>query len=98
MRSATEKRALRMRRERPFTTIHVGIPEDLVVDLTDMAVATGYEGYEDLVRSYIGHGLRQDEMKLAQPEVTIMLDSLRRHGISDEVIAEVMSETMRKSA
>ena len=34
---------------------------------------------------------------MEEPEVRTLLQSLKRHGIADEVISEVLSETFQKS-
>lgn len=81
-----------------MTTISLRLPEDLIEDLKQIAPVMGFGGYQPLIRSYIGEGLRRDEATLAQPELQVLRESLRRHGIADAVIEEVVAETVRKSA
>lgn len=83
----------RLRKDRPMTAVSVQIPEDVLDDLKRIALRLGFSGYESLMRAYIGQGLRADLERLdANPEVSILIESLRRHGVKDEVIASVMAE------
>ncbi len=98
MKSLNEKIAGRLRKSRPMTTISFRIPEDLIEDLKELAPLRGFGGYQPLIRSYIGEGMRRDEALLAQPEIKVIGETLRKHGIPDEVISEVIAETLQKSA
>ncbi|HEY0544013.1 MAG TPA: hypothetical protein VGC91_01350 [Pyrinomonadaceae bacterium] len=83
----------RLRKDRAMTAVSLQIPEDVLDDLKRIAVRLGFSGYESLMRAYIGQGLRADLERLdANPEVSILIESLRRHGVKDEVIASVMAE------
>ena len=83
----------RLRKERPMTTISLRMPQDVVDDLKRVAPYLGFSGYQPLMRAYIGQGLRKDLAQLEQtPQVTYLLDSLRRQGVGDEVIATAMAE------
>lgn len=83
----------RLQKERPMTTISLRMPENVVDDLKRVAPYLGFSGYQPLMRAYIGQGLRKDLARLEQPpQVSYLLDSLRRHGVGDEVIAAAMAE------
>lgn len=82
----------RLRPDRPMTTISMRIPEDLIDDLKAIAPALGYSGYQPLIRTYIGRGLRKDLEKLGRSPGQALAESLRKRGISDSVIAEVIAE------
>jgi hypothetical protein len=82
----------RLRSDRPMTTISIRIPEDVIEDLKDVAPTLGYSGYQPLIRAYIGRGLRKDLEKLDQSKGKALADSLRKRGMSDSVIAEVIAE------
>ncbi len=97
MKSLSEKLRGRRRIDRPMTTISIRIPEDLIADLKEMAPMLGFGGYQPLIRSYIGQGMRRDEAKLAQPEVTVTRETLERHGIAETVISEILAETLQKT-
>jgi len=83
----------RLRKDRPMSTISLRIPEDIVDDLKRVAPLLGFSGYQPLLRSYVGQGLRRDlEALEGEIELTELIDSLVRHGVDESVIAEVMSE------
>ena len=82
----------RLDRSRPMATVTIRIPEDVIDDLKKVAPLLGFSGYQPLVRAYIGQGLRADLERLDGDSVSIFIESLQRHGVSDEVIREALSE------
>jgi hypothetical protein len=82
----------RLRKDRPMTTISIRMPEDVIEDLKDIAPGLGYAGYQPLIRAYIGRGLRKDLEKLDRSPGRALAESLRKRGMSDSVIAEVIAE------
>jgi hypothetical protein len=98
MKTMTERIRTRLQRNRRMSSISLRLPEDLIGDLKQIAPVMGFSGYQPLIRSYIGEGLRRDEATLSQPEIQVLRESLRRHGMDDAVIEEVVAETLRKSA
>jgi hypothetical protein len=82
----------RLRKDRPMTTISIRMPEDVIEDLKDIAPGLGYAGYQPLIRAYIGRGLRKDLEKLDRSTGRALAESLRKRGMSDSVIAEVIAE------
>jgi hypothetical protein len=50
------------------------------------------------IRAYVGQGLRKDLERLQQPQLENLEESLRRHGVQDEVIAAVLSEATHRIA
>ncbi|MEH2326218.1 MAG: hypothetical protein V7K32_22195 [Nostoc sp.] len=88
----------RLDKSRPMTTITIRIPEDVIEDLKRVAPLLGFSGYQPLVRAYIGQGLRADIERLEGDTVSTLIESLKRHGVSDEIIREALSEaTGRRS-
>jgi hypothetical protein len=75
-----------------MTTISIRIPEDVIEDLKDIAPALGYSGYQPLIRAYIGRGLRKDVDRLENSRAQVLAESLRKRGMSDSMIAEVIEE------
>jgi hypothetical protein len=75
-----------------MTSVTIRIPEDVVEDLKRLAPLLGFSGYQPLVRAYIGQGLRADLERLENHTVSALIASLKRHGVSDEVIHEALSE------
>jgi hypothetical protein len=83
----------RLEKNRPMTTISLRIPQDVVDDLKRVAPRLGFSGYQPLIRAYIGQSLRKDLERLeATPELSLLIESLRRQGVNDEVIASAMAE------
>jgi hypothetical protein len=98
MKSMSEKLAVRLRKGRPMTTISIRIPEDLIEDLKEIAPLRGFSGYQPLIRSYIGEGMRRDESTLGKPEIRNLIQTLERHGLGEEAIAEVIAVSLQNSA
>lgn len=86
----------RLNRSRPMTTITIRIPEDVIEDLKRVTPLLGFSGYQPLVRAYIGQGLRADLERLEGDTVSALVASLKRHGVSDEVIDEALSEVTQR--
>ena len=83
----------RLRKDRPMTTITLRMPQDVVEDLKRLAPRLGFSGYQPLIRAYIGQGLRADLARLEQtPELTTLIESLRRQGVEDDVLATAIAE------
>lgn len=84
----------RLRSDRPMTTISLRMPEDVVAQLKNVAPLLGFSGYQPLIRAYIGQGLRQDLERLEQnPGLERLVESLRRHGVAEEVISSAVAES-----
>lgn len=88
----------RLDKNRPMTTITIRIPEDVIEDLKRVAPLLGFSGYQPLVRAYIGQGLRDDLERLDGDTVSTLIASLKRHGVSDEIIREALSEATGRSS
>jgi hypothetical protein len=86
----------RLDKNRPMTTITIRIPEDVIEDLKRIAPLLGFSGYQPLVRAYIGQGLRVDLERLEGDNISALIASLKRHGVSDEVIHEALTEVTQK--
>lgn len=84
----------RLDRNRPMTSVTIRIPEDVVEDLKRVAPLLGFSGYQPLIRAYIGQGLRTDLERFESETMTALIASLKRRGVSDEVINEALSEVV----
>ena len=82
----------RLNRNRPMTTITIRMPEDVIEDLKRVAPLLGFSGYQPLARTYIGQGLRADLERLEGDTVSALIDSLKRHGVSDKILREALDE------
>jgi len=86
----------RLDRNRPMTTIAIPIPEDVIEDLKRVALLLGFSDYQPLVRTYIGQGLRSDLERLEGDTVSALIASLKRQGVSDEIIQEALGEVNQR--
>ncbi len=83
----------RLRKDRPMTTVTLRMPQDVIDDLKRVAPRLGFSGCQPLMRAYIGQGLRADLERFdSSPELSSLIESLRRHGVQDEVIAQAVLE------
>ncbi len=83
----------RLQKDRPMTMISLRMPEDVVADLKYVAPKLGFSGYQPLIRAYVGQGLRADLAHLEEnPEVIQLVESLKKYGVKDEVIASAMAD------
>lgn len=83
----------RLRKDRPKTTISLKLPDDVIADVQRIAPLLGFSNYQALIRAYIGQGLREDLERLeSKPELTILIQNLRQHGVDEGVIAMAVAE------
>lgn len=92
----TEALKKRLDKNRPMITVTIRIPEDVIEDLKRVAPLLGFSGYQPLIRAYIGQGLRADLERLEGDTVSALIASLKRRGVSDEVIHEALSEVVHQ--
>ena len=79
-----------------MTTISMRFPVDVLDDLKRVAPLRGFSGYQPLIRAYVGQGLRADLARLEQDPVTALVESLKRHGVSEEVLQEALAELVQR--
>ena len=91
-----EQMKKRLDKNRPRTTIAIRFPEDVIDDLKRVAPLRGFSGYQPLVRAYVGQGLRVDIERLENDTVGAFVESLKKHGVSEEVITEALSEVSHR--
>ena len=84
----------RLSRDRPMTSVTLRMPDDVIDDLKRIAPLLGFSGYQPLLRTYVGQGLRKDLEHLDEDKVSALVLSLKRHGVSDEVIEEALAEVI----
>jgi hypothetical protein len=82
----------RLRKDRPTTMVSIRMPEDVIDDLKRIAPKLGLSGYQALMKVYIGEGLRTDLERLEGVDVSVLIASLRRKGVKDEVLSSAMTE------
>ena len=98
MKTMRERIQKRLQRGRPMATISLRMPEDVIEDLKEIAPALGFSGYQPLMRSYIGQGLRKDLQRLEGSQLKTLTESLRKHGVKDEQISAAIAEAGLKTA
>ena len=81
-----------------MTVISIRLPEDVIDDLKEIAPTLGFSGYQPLIRAYIGQGLRKDLARLESSQFQALTESLRKHGIDDQIISAAIAEAQRKTA
>jgi len=60
-----------------MTSITLRIPADVVESMKNIAPLRGLSGYQPLLRSYIGEGLRRDEATYLNGNSARWIDALR---------------------
>ena len=86
----------RLDKNRPMTAVTIRMPEDVVEDLKRIAPILGFSGYQPLMRAYIGQGLRVDLERLENNTINALVASLKRRGVSDDVINEALTEIINQ--
>ena len=97
MKTMRERLKVRLQRDRPMTTISLRMPEDVISDLKEIAPMLGFTGYQPLMRSYIGQGLRKDLSRLDGSQIEALTASLRKQGVPDEQISVAIAEAGLKT-
>ena len=79
-----------------MTAISMRFPADVIEDLKRVAPLRGFTGYQPLIRAYVGQGLRVDLEQIDTDPVTALVESLIRHGVSESIIQEALTEAARR--
>ena len=75
-----------------MTSVTLRMPEDVLADLKRLAPVLGFSGYQPLIRAYVGQGMRHDLKRLEKDRVSALIDSLRRHGVGDDLISAALDD------
>lgn len=87
------KLAQRLKKDRPLTMVSIHIPDDAIDDLKKVAPMLGFSVYQELIKAYIGQGLRTDLERLeGGVEISALIKSLKKKGVKDEIISSAMAE------
>jgi hypothetical protein len=88
-----DKLSTRLQKDRPMMMVSIRIPDDVIDDLKRIAPMLGFSGYQALIKAYIGQGLRSDLERLeGGVELSALVESLRKKGVDDEIIASAIAE------
>ncbi len=60
----------RMVPDRPMVSISLRLPEDVIDDLKEIAPGMGFNGYQPLIRAFIGQGLRDELARIEAERLT----------------------------
>ena len=82
----------RLDKDRPMTSITLRIPVDVVESMKAIAPLRGFSGYQTLLKSYIGDGLRRDEAQYAPGEAACLIDALKKRGNPESVLEDAARE------
>lgn len=83
----------RMAKDKVITEFSLRIPENVLEDLRQIAPQLGFSNAEAFIRAYIGQDLRNDLARLKQtPEVSFLIETLRRKGIKEDILADAIAE------
>ncbi len=84
----------RLTKDRPMTSITLRIPVDVVESMKSIAPLRGFSGYQALLKAYISDGLRRDEASFASASKARLIEALRRHGVSAELLEQAEREAI----
>jgi hypothetical protein len=90
----SERLKSRLKKDRPMTSITVRMPVDVVESMKAIAPQRGFTGYQSLLKSYLSEGLRRDETRLATAAHGRLVEALKRHGVTAEVIQQAERESL----
>ena len=79
-----------------MSTVTIRMPQDVIDDLKRLAPLLGFSGYQPLLRAYVGQGLRKDLERLESDTVAELVSSLKKRGVSAEVIREALAEAVSR--
>jgi hypothetical protein len=91
--SMKERVTKRLQKDRPMVQISIRIPEDVIDDLKMVSEVLGFSGYQPLVRFYIGQGLRKDLEKVEAAKAPELILALKKRGLSESQIREILIES-----
>ncbi|HTR24381.1 MAG TPA: hypothetical protein VMI10_10380 [Terriglobales bacterium] len=78
-----------------MVSVTLRMPEDVVADLKRIAPLKGFSGYQTLLRSYVGAGLRDDLERFEGSAIGKLIDKLRESGVPEETLIKAASEVAK---
>ena len=82
----------RLVKDRAMTSITLRIPVDVVDSLKELAPKTGHSGYQALLKTYIGEGLRRDEAKFTFALHQRLVQALKKRGVPAKVLNQALKD------
>jgi len=83
----------RLVKDRAMTSITLRIPVDVVETMKKIAPQRGLSGYQTLLKLYLSEGLRRDEAQFTSGKQARLIQALKKHGVSDEVLQAAERES-----
>ena len=96
--SIPERIKTRLAKERPTTSITLRIPVDVVDSMKEIAPQRGFSGYQALLKSYIGEGLRRDEAQFVFGPTARLIEALKKRGVPAALLDEAAGKLVTISA
>ncbi|MEQ1600545.1 MAG: hypothetical protein HOP04_14850 [Methylophilaceae bacterium] len=90
--SIPERIKMRLSKDRPLISITVRVPADVVESMKEIAPLRGFSGYQALMKSYIGEGLRRDEAQYAFGKTARLIEMLKKHGVPEALLEAAARE------
>ncbi|MBI5625944.1 MAG: hypothetical protein HY935_01900 [Nitrosomonadales bacterium] len=87
-----ERIKARLAKDRPLISITVRMPADVVDSMKEIAPQRGFSGYQSLMKSYIGEGLRRDEAQYAFGKTARLIEVLKKRGVPDALLEAAARE------
>ena len=93
MKMETIKR--RLAKDRPMVSVTLRMPEDVITDMKRIAPLRGFSGYQTLMRSYVGAGLREDLERFDGSAIAKLIERLRESGVPQETLIKAASDVAK---
>ena len=81
-----------------MVSVTLRMPEDVVTDLKRLAPLRGFSGYQTLMRTYVGVGLREDMERFEGSAIARLIERLRDDGVPEATLAKAVAEIKRVAA
>ena len=92
--SIPERIKSRLKKDRPTVSVTVRIPVDVVDSMKEIAPKRGFSGYQPLLKSYLGEGLRRDEAQYSFGATARLIEALKKRGVSEAVLDDAARELL----
>lgn len=92
--SIPERIKSRLKKDRPMISVTVRIPVDVVDSMKEIAPKRGFSGYQPLLKSYLGEGLRRDEAQYSFGATARLIEALKKRGVPDAVLEDASRELL----
>jgi len=93
MKMATIKR--RLAKGRPMVSVTLRMPEDVIADMKRIAPLKGFSGYQTLMRSYAGAGIREDLERFEGSAIGKLIERLRESSVPEETLIKAASDVVK---